>query len=494
MVIPTTQELLSFLQHLFSYDPKNPMLFNSGAFLLLFTVFLSIYSIVYKQKAVRTIYVIAFSLFFYYKASGWYLGILLLSIILDYWVALAIYQSNKPWKKKLLLAISLTANIALLCYFKYTNFFIGNINAIGHTHIALMDIFLPIGISFYTFQTISYVVDAYKGVIVPTRNLLDYTFYMSFFPHLVAGPIVRARHFLPQIDKPAKLTRDDLGDGFYLVVKGLIKKAIIADYVSQYADLVFAAPGNYSGFENLMAMYAYTLQIYCDFSGYSDMAIGIAKWMGFDLGPNFNTPYISRNVTEFWRRWHISLSTWLRDYVYISFGGNRKGEFNQYIFLLLTMLIGGFWHGPSWKFVIWGAAHGVALVLHKIFHKYIGSKLPKNWFLDFIGWALTFHFVALLWIFFRADTFDSAILMIRQICTHMDLAYIEPFINARVLFLIILGLGYMVQFFPEKFKLFYGTAVGRFPVLAKAALLVVVIQIILQLQVEGVKPFIYFQF
>jgi alginate O-acetyltransferase complex protein AlgI len=490
------QNLWHNLGKLFQYDAGNPMLFNSGQFLAIFSVFILIYAFIYQTKTARTLYVVAFSFFFYYKASGWYLLILLLSILIDYFVAFLIYDSKTRLGRKLWLVASVLANVGLLCYFKYTNFFIDTINAVSGGHIPFLKIFLPIGISFYTFQTLSYVIDIYRGIIKPTKSLLDYAFYMSFFPHLVAGPIVRARNFLPQVREDLVLDRDDIGVGFFLIVKGLIKKAIIADYIAQYADLVYGNPGGYSGFENLIAMYAYTLQIYCDFSGYSDMAIGIAKLMGFQLGENFNAPYISTSTTEFWRRWHISLSGWLRDYIYIPLGGNRKGEFKQYIFLFATMLIGGLWHGASWKFILWGAAHGVGLAVHKLWLKFTKGKF--TWFPrslgNFLGWIVTFHFVAFLWIFFRADSYASAVLSIKMIFANMDLHYLLPFIKVRSLFCVLLITGFAIHFIPDSFKGEVKARIGRTPLLVKALMLVIVIQVILQIRLENVQPFIYFQF
>jgi D-alanyl-lipoteichoic acid acyltransferase DltB (MBOAT superfamily) len=477
-----------------AYTPDQPMLFNSGLFLALFTVFIAIYAVVYPNKTVRTVYVLAFSLFFYYKSSGAYIIILLLSIVLDYLVALGIYQSRRQVLRKLLLAVSVIANVALLCYFKYTNFFLENINLLTGSHINPLDLFLPIGISFYTFQTISYVVDVYKGEIEPARNLIDYAFYMSFFPHLVAGPIVRARHFLPQINQKINLTQNDVSSGFFLVLKGLMKKAIIADYVAQYADMVFSTPDGYSGFENLIAIYAYTLQIYCDFSGYSDMAIGLAKMMGFDLGDNFRSPYIAVNITDFWRRWHISLSSWLRDYVYIPLGGNRKGELNQYVFLFLTMLIGGFWHGASWKFVFWGAMHGAGLIGHKYFMKITGKKWEGNALITFFSWFLTFHFVALLWVFFRADSFQTATTVISKALFETDWSYWQPFLQTRALFCFLLFLGYAIHFVPKEVKQNMALEFGSLSMVVKAIIFLVVIQMVLQIQSEDVQPFIYFQF
>ena len=281
-------------------------------------------------------------------------------------------------------------NLSFLLYFKYANFFIENTNLLLLTHFEFVDLFLPIGISFYTFQSISYLVDVYRGQINASTNFLDYAFYMTFFPHLVAGPIVRASDFLGQVNHPTRPNALVFKESFVRILLGLIKKLFIADYLAKYVDMVFANPGFYAGVENLLAVFAYTFQIYFDFSGYSDIAIGLALLVGYRLKENFDNPYNSTNITVFWRKWHISLSSWLRDYVYIPLGGNRKGEFNTYLFLLTTMLIGGFWHGASWKFVFWGAAHGLALG----FHKLIKDKIPDHWLLSALGWLATFLFVS----------------------------------------------------------------------------------------------------
>ena len=471
------------------------MLFNSGLFFILFTIFIIVYSFIYQYKSARTIYVIIFSFYFYYKSSGFYLVILLFSILLDYLIAWYIHLQQDEKERKFWMIFSVCANIGLLCYFKYTKFFIENYSFLTGKAIPLSEIFLPIGISFYTFQTISYVVDVYNKKIEPAKNLWDYAFYMCFFPHLVAGPIVRASHFLPQIYKKLEIKRDEISEGIYLILKGLIKKAIIADYVSQYADLVFGSPSGYSGFENLIAIYAYTLQIYCDFSGYTDMAMGFAKLMGFDLGINFNSPYKANNLTDFWRRWHISLSSWLRDYVYIPLGGNKKGEVRQNLNLFATMLIGGLWHGASWKFVFWGALHGLGLVINKQWDKYFSNhKISKYRFTKILSWLITFHFVAFLWVFFRADNFNTALIVIQKAFTDLDFNYILPFIIVRTLFVIILIIGFTTHFLSSNFKSKIISIFIKTPIWAKAIIVLFIIQMVLQIRSENVQPFIYFQF
>ena len=333
-----------------------------------------------------------------------------------------------------------------------------------------------------------------KKTIEPTDHLIDFAFYLSFFPQLVAGPIVRARDFMPQIHQEIVFRQKDMGDGLFMILKGLFKKAVIADFLAQYVDIVYGNPAGYSGFEHLMAMYAYTMQIYCDFSGYSDMAIGLALLMGFRLPDNFKSPYNALDITEFWRRWHITLSTWLRDYIYIPLGGNRYGEERQFLYLMITMLVGGLWHGADWKFVFWGGMHGLGLIVHKIFNQTARDLEWNQVILKPLGWIITFHFVAFLWIFFRAGSYTDASFAIHQMIFDLDFAYFGPFLQVNGLVFAIMIFGYLIHFVSEKDKERMAEYYGTLPLLAKAAVLVLVIQIILQVQSENVQPFIYFQF
>jgi D-alanyl-lipoteichoic acid acyltransferase DltB (MBOAT superfamily) len=323
---------------------------------------------------------------------------------------------------------------------------------------------------------------------------MDFLFFVSFFPQLVAGPIVRASDFIPQIYKRLKLTKEEFNAALFLIIGGLLKKAVISDYISiNFVDRVFDAPNSYSSFENLMASYGYAIQIYCDFSGYSDMAIGLALLMGFWLPPNFRTPYQSTSVTEFWRRWHISLSTWLRDYLYISLGGNRGGKFKTYINLFLTMLLGGLWHGASWKFVLWGILHGLALAFERFFGNLI--KLPKNYFVKTIQILLTFHFVAFCWLFFRAKDFSTALQLISNIGEltfdwKQWLVIIQGYQNVFLLILI----GFVWHFLPNRVIQFLQKAFGSLPLIGKAIVLAFVFWIVYATASAGPQPFIYFQF
>lgn len=359
------------------YDPGKPMLFNSKVFLIWFLAFYGGYLLLKRQANWRLVYTLGFSLFFYYKSSGIYFVLLILSTLIDFTLGHYIHNASSKSKRRGYLILSLVANLGLLAYFKYTNFLIGSFNNVVGTNFAFQSIFLPVGISFFTFQTLSYSIDVYRGKLTPLTEevtdvksffsrLLDFSFFVSFFPQLVAGPIVRAADFIPQIRKPLQLSEANLGRALMLICGGLFKKAVISDYISiNFVDRVFENPALYSGFENLMAAYGYAIQIYCDFSGYSDMAIGLALIMGLRLPENFRLPYQSDSIRDFWRRWHISLSTWLRDYLYISLGGNRRGGLRTYVNLMLTMLLGGLWHGASWVFVIWGGLHGLALAIDR---------------------------------------------------------------------------------------------------------------------------------
>ncbi len=476
------------------YSPKAPILFNSGLFMGLFMVFTSIYALFYNHSKARVAYVLAFSLYFYYKSSGLFVLNLLFCILFNYYLGKKIPLIQSHRLRTWAVAGGIVLNVAFLMYFKYTNFLLSNVSYLFNAEFHRLEIFLPIGISFYTFQTVSYLVDVHKERIEPCQNVWDFGFYLSFFPQLVAGPIVRAKDFLPQIHQKIIFRREDMGNGMFMVIKGLVKKALIADYLAQYVDIIYDNPTGYSGFENLMGMYAYTLQIYCDFSGYSDMAIGLALILGFKLPENFRSPYNSKDITEFWRRWHISLSTWLRDYIYIPLGGNRHGVEKQYLFLMLTMLIGGFWHGADWKFVFWGGMHGAGLIIHKIFGETAKEMEWNTRLLTPIGWLITFHFVAFLWIFFRADSFTVAALSINRIVFDLDWAYLLPFLQTRGLLVLMLCVGYALHFTSEKDKNHLREYYSTLPLLAKALLLILIIQAVLQIQNENVQPFIYFQF
>lgn len=478
--------------NVFLHNSNEPLLFHTGFFLLIFSIFLVIYSFIFQNRNIRDVAIIIFGFYFYYKSSGVFLILLFTCLSVDYLFSIWMDKTENLKQKKLILIGGILFSLSFLLYFKYRNFFLENVSYLTGDSYNMENLILPIGISFYTFQSISYLVDVYKSKLKPS-GYKNYMLYMSFFPHLVAGPIVRAKDFLPQIEQPTVLDAAKINEALYLIIKGFIKKAIIADYIAQYADSVFSAPDGFSGTEHFVSALAYTLQIFCDFSGYTDMAIGIALLLGFRLCVNFNSPYKSLNITDFWRRWHISLSSWLRDYIYIPFGGNRKGFNMQLLFLLLTMLIGGFWHGASWKFVFWGAGHGILLVIHKL----IMVKFPKkieNPFYKIASWALTFICVSLLWIPFRAVTFTDALIVYKQIFSGLDFAYFSAIYATNPLLIFMLIFGFVATMIPEKIKEIVKMKFYNTDLILKFVFLAVLIQLFLQVKSSSVQPFIYFQF
>ncbi|MGC1244520.1 MAG: MBOAT family protein [Chryseosolibacter sp.] len=483
-------------KRLFLYNAEEPLIFNSGLFLFLFTAFLWVYISLSKTQKPKLIFVTIFSLFFYYKSSGAYFILLLFATAIDFTLAKLIYHSKDPWYRRFYIIVTLVVNLGILAYFKYTNFLLDAFFSLGGNEFQPLDIFLPVGVSFFTFQSLSYTLDVYRGNLKPVDDILDYAFFVSFFPQLVAGPIVRAADFLPQIHKPTIVTSEMFGRGVFLIGCGLFKKAVISDYISiNFVDRVFDAPALYSGVENLFAVYGYALQIYCDFSGYSDMAIGIALLLGFRFPLNFDSPYQSRNITEFWRRWHISLSTWLRDYLYISLGGNRKGEARTYLNQMTTMLLGGLWHGASWRFIIWGALHGLALTVHKFYR----SRFPKRGrdysaLKNFGRILLTFHFVCFCWIFFRAANIATVGELLHQIFFEFNLGLLSEFISGYKVVLMLMVVGYLLHFIPREAEQAAQETITSMPLAGKAAFMIAVIILVIQTKSSGIQPFIYFQF
>jgi alginate O-acetyltransferase complex protein AlgI len=491
---------LSKVWEQFIYNPREPLIFSSGFFIFLFTGFMYFYFIVHKHHRAKTIFVTIFSLYFYYKSSGFYFLLLILSTVIDYLLANEIFKAHSKARKKWILVISLLLNLGLLAYFKYTNLFYSIICNIGGESFSPLSIFLPVGISFFTFQSLSYTIDIYRGKLKPVTNIMDYAFFVTFFPQLVAGPIVRAVDFIPQIFKPVVVTDSMVGRAVFLIASGVIKKAVIADFISvNFVDRIFDQPTLYTGLENLFGIYGYALQIYCDFSGYSDMAIGIALLMGFHFNINFDSPYQSKNITEFWKRWHISLSTWLREYLYISMGGNRKGRIRTYINLFITMLLGGLWHGAGLRFVLWGAMHGIALGINKFFHEIfptqVENKYPvRQFFTTLFSILLTFHFVCFCWIFFRAENMEIAGQMIRQILFNFNPQIFFEFVSGYKVVLLIMMFGYILHFLPKSFELRTQNAVTSLPLALKVLLMFFVVYIVFQFKSSEIQPFIYFQF
>lgn len=387
------------------------MIFSTATFLVFLAIVLAIVAVARSEQQ-RRIAVFVASLVFY----GWwdwrFCFFLVAASTIDYRLALEIQRAPDLRGKRRWLALSLISNLGLLAVFKYAAWLVRNVNQLSGLDLAVPDIPLPLGISFFTFQAMSYTIDVYRGAFNPTRRWFDFSFSMSFFPHLISGPIVRASHFMPQLAAAHPLTRDNLRAGGELFAKGFLKKTLFADQLAVCADTVFADPAFFSSGTCWLAIAAYTGQIYYDFSGYTDMAIGLARMFGFEFPQNFDHPYLSRNITEFWRRWHISLSSWLRDYLYVSLGGNRRGRVRTYANLMITMLLGGLWHGASWTFVVWGGLHGLGLAVHRL----VSERWPSPGRIRrAIGLPATLVFVMIGWVFFRAPTFRVAGVMLHKL-------------------------------------------------------------------------------
>ena len=499
--MPDVSSVCDKITEILSYDPLHPILFSSGLFLFLFAGFAFFYQFMRRAVMLRMIYVVLFSLYFYYKTSGLFLFLLVGMSVSDYVIGRFLCAARKQSLRKWLVALSLTIDIGVLCYFKYTNFFIGLLNDVsGRDWLDFQNIFLPVGLSFFTFQSISYILDLYKRRIDPADQWIDYLFYLSFFPQLVAGPIVKARDFMPQIrQKPIVVTREMFGMGIFLIISGLFKKAIISDYISlNFVDRIFDNPLLYSGFENLMGVYGYALQIYCDFSGYSDMAIGIALLLGFRFPKNFDAPYKSATITEFWRRWHISLSTWLRDYLYISLGGNRKGKLRTYGNLLITMLLGGLWHGAAVRFILWGALHGAALALHKLWMAVVpGAKATgdrMHWWSRAAGIFFTFNLVCLGWLMFRAESMQTVELMLHQIFYNFNAAMIPQVVSGYAGAFALIAAGFLLHLMPGRADRFAQRLVSHAPLVLQIVMAAAMIWCVMQVKSSDIQPFIYFQF
>ncbi|MFM7005929.1 MAG: MBOAT family O-acyltransferase [Flavobacteriales bacterium] len=480
----------SALLQQFSYLEEQPLLFHHGLFLFLFANFLILYGLLYSKAKLQKALLVAFSFYFYYKSSGNYLLLLLLTVSADYLFSLLITKVQSQRVSKMLTAAAILFSLSFLLYFKYLDFFLQSFGFGTESNTAFAH-FLPIGISFYTFQSISYLVDIHRQKIkVPA--FLDYLLYMSFFPHLVAGPIVRAKDFLPQLRKKVKVSKANLNEGFYLITKGFIKKALIADFIAQYVDIIYASPKGVGGVEATFAVLGYALQIFCDFSGYTDMAIGVALLLGYRLCLNFDSPYKAIHITEFWRKWHISLSSWLRDFIYIPLGGNQKGFTLQLLFLLLTMTIGGLWHGADWKFVWWGIGHGLLLIIHKLILKAFGPTTNK-WGMAF-SWLLTFVCVVLLWIPFRAQSLTDTTYIFSALSKGIDWSTLQIFCVQNWNFVLVLVAGFALTLVPvavkEQIQKFY----LKESYVVKLLIFIVLIQLMYEFQSAEIQPFIYFQF
>lgn len=506
------------LTDLLVYDPAQPLLFNTGLFMVLFVLFLAVYRLLGGFRVAKMIFVILFSLYFYYKSSGVYCLILIGVCLSDYILGLCMQQSvgegrGKAFLRKFIVFLNVGINIGMLAYFKYFNLIIDTFSQFFNTRIDAMTLLLPAGISFFTFRSISYIVDIYRGEIKACRNLLDYMFFLTFFPPLLAGPVVRAKDMLPQIKTNPSPTREMTSEGIFLIITGLVKKVIIADFISgNFVDRVFDNPALYSGFENLMATFGFTIQLYCDFSGYSDMAIGIALLLGYRFKENFNAPFKAQNPTEFWHRWHISLSTWLRDYVYIPLGGNRCSRPRAYFNQFATMVIGGLWHGASWMYVIWGAVHGVLLVIHKMLRSVLrmsasgavvtgdgelmmisAPQKPSSWMRG-VNALFTFVLIALVFMLFRAPSMEDVGMMWHQIIFDFHISVAPQFVGGYLTIVVAMAAGYLLHISPSSWTCRLRALFNASPVIVQALVLALVLLIVIQVRQSDIVPFIYLQY
>ena len=397
--------------------------------------------------------------------------------------------------RKIGLAIVILTELLPLLYYKYTNFTLEIFHELLRSNFTPEKMLLPVGISFFTFQAISYTVDIYKGRYPKTAELIDYAFYLTFFPLLIAGPITRAEVLLPQVQTPKDNVNENLVyKGLWLIICGLIKKALIADYIAQYNNIVFDAPASQSGFGNLMGVLGFSVQIYFDFSGYSDLAIGVAALMGYELKDNFRFPYQSLNLTEFWHRWHIALSTWFRDYLYIPLGGNRKGELRTYLNSFLAMIVAGLWHGASWMFIVWGVLHGIGLVIHKFCRNNGLDKIPDNKYTKGISWFITFSYVSLAWIFFRAADMTTATTLIDNILHTISLSDAYNFLMEYPLWLAVVLISLELHSIQETDYNWLQSKFINSSWLIKLCIFAVVMQLVINLSHHSIQPFIYTQF
>jgi alginate O-acetyltransferase complex protein AlgI len=473
------------------------LLFVEPRFFLFLAIVLTVYWTL-KSNNLRKNFILCASYYFYGCWDWRFAGMLFILSSLDWFFALRLSQTEIQPHRKAYVTASIAMNLSVLAFFKYFHFFVGSAIAMAHGfHLQLdeptIHIILPVGVSFFTFQSLSYTIDVYRREIPPVHSLRDYLVFSSFFPQLVAGPIVRPKYFVPQMASSRTISLPEVKSMMYLFLLGYIKKVCIADNISPFVDQVFNHPAVYSGFSSISAVWLYTIQIFCDFSGYSDMAIAVAGLIGFKLVINFDAPYLADSIQDFWRRWHISLSTWIRDYIYFSLGGSRmKHRILVYRNLMITMLAGGLWHGAAWTFVAWGGAHGSAQVVHQEFRKHFPPTPRQEPYRRILSWFLTLNFVCMSWILFRAPNFATAWLMLKRyfllgvgpehggsLTIPVWLAFVGPVLLIGQLLMRRYRWGEHISGLPlTRFALVYGAA---------WALAIAMLPL-------GYRPFIYFQF
>lgn len=467
------------------------MLFNSTQFLLFFPLVVLLYYITPFRW--RWALLLAASYYFYMSWNPWFILLIITSTVVDYITGWRMSLESEKRKRLPWLILSLVVNLGMLFFFKYYNFFIDNINFTLGTGWSYARLILPVGISFYTFQTLSYSIDIYKGQIQRESHLGRFALFVAFFPQLVAGPIERAKNLLPQLQKRVVFSYENFSSGAQRIIWGLFKKVVVADNIAFVVDEIYGSPDSYGPVGLLLASYLFAIQIYCDFSGYSDIAIGSAKILGIDLMKNFRTPYWATSVREFWARWHISLSTWFRDYVYIPLGGNQKTRRRIAANILFVFIISGLWHGANWTFIIWGTIHGVLLLFERLLRR---KEKPKSRLTKLFHSFILFQVITLAWIFFRAENLDDAWYILTKILGFdFDISSLMEFASIRgygfYLLRILLAASFMMAD-PLMERLLHQQII--IPTYIKRPLFATIIAIILVFGYWGEVEFIYFQF
>ncbi|MEM6631996.1 MAG: MBOAT family O-acyltransferase [Bacteroidota bacterium] len=474
------------------------MLFNSFVFFVFLGLVLPLFYAL-PDKRSKNVFLLVSSYAFYGYWDWRFCLLLALSTLIDFFIGKQLHKAEGEELRKRLLLLSLTANLGVLAFFKYFNFFIGSFEALTLSMGMRLDylhlnIILPVGISFYTFQTLSYTIDIYRKQLKPTHNLIDFALFVAFFPQLVAGPIERAKVLLPQLSTKLRPTKLQIQQGIVLIATGLFRKVLIGDTSGRFVDQIFGNLELYKSIEVLGALILFSIQIYADFSGYSRMARGIAKLLGVELMKNFEQPYLSRNITEFWRRWHISLSSWLRDYLYISLGGNRKGKSRTYVNLMITMLLGGLWHGASWNFVIWGGLHGIYLAVHKYSlrnRKITASKMESVTLRNIANVFFTYILVLFTWIFFRSTDWATTELFFQKIVFWEHSEYTFIFLSTVLSFM---GLTLLLDILEYRYESHDYLLKLKTPEIRLGILLALVLVSFVYMYQADPLPFIYFQF
>ncbi len=550
------------IYHIFSFNELKPLIFTQLDFWLFFIFVMLVFSFLHKKLLTRSIFLSVVSIFFYYKTSGIYVTLLIVSLFANYFLGNGIEKAKTNSSRNIQLTSAILFNLLTLGYFKYAYFFTESFNKMFHTKFEIVNqlsvwangfagdgtfvekIILPVGVSFFTFQSISYVVDIYRKDIEPVKNFFEYSFFVTFFPQLVAGPIVRAKDFIPQIRKPFTLSNEQFSWALILITKGLFKKIILADYIAvHFIDKIADAPQAYPGFVSILAMWGYSLQIYADFSGYTDIAIGLSCLMGFVLLPNFNSPYKAISVADFWRRWHKSLGSWFRDYLYIPLGGNKTGGLATYIAsliififllfitqwyeliyvygglmtlyfivwfyfpfyknfihrdlnLLITMVVGGLWHGASENFVIWGTMNGIALIVYNYWKKISPYENSTALIVRFWRIFITFQFITFTRIWFRLEDSSQPLAMINHIWNHLDLKWdiVKLVFQTYSSVFWIITLGYFLHCMPQSWKDKGQDYFTKMNLGLKSIIIVICVFLMYQAISDTFKPFVYFQF